>query len=184
MHRPPRPALARRTAVAGVVVLALAGCTSPGDASPSAPPTTSPPSPSASSSPSSSADGEAPGAGTPSAPSDGGADPAPTTGTDGQVPGAVEVLITFAGWNPGTAEAEVGGYAGVVESGGTCTLRLTNAGQVVEASAEALPDASSTSCGAVTVPGARLTSGTWTAQLTYTSPTSTGTSASTEVVIP
>ncbi|WP_456789389.1 hypothetical protein [Cellulomonas sp. P5_C5] len=97
----------------------------------------------------------------------------------------VSVTIAYAGWVTDAARVEVGAYVdGVIEGTGTCTLTLTRSGREVTTTVPAVADASSTSCGAVTVDGAQLSSGTWSAVVDYGSPTSVGSSAPTEVVVP
>jgi hypothetical protein len=99
--------------------------------------------------------------------------------------GSLPVSLTFADWNATTAAVEVDGYlAGIVEDGGTCTLTLTQGGATATAEVPGTADATTTSCGGASVPGAQLAPGTWTAVLTYRSGTSTGTSAPAEVTVP
>ncbi|WP_164704686.1 hypothetical protein [Blastococcus litoris] len=87
------------------------------------------------------------------------------------------VSITFYGWDPVTQQAQAGGYvAGVVEDGGTCTLTLRLGGQTVTGTSTARPDAASTACGAVVVPGSQLGNGAWEAVLSYESPQHVGSS--------
>jgi hypothetical protein len=96
----------------------------------------------------------------------------------------VPVSVTFYGWNPDTQAVEVGGYVtGVVEDGGTCTLTLTKGGKTVTGSTKALPDASTTACGAVTVPGDEVSAGTWRAVLSYSSAGHTGTAEAVDVEV-
>jgi hypothetical protein len=105
-------------------------------------------------------------------------EPVVATGSD------VPVTVTFYGWNPTSQEVQVGGYVGgVVEEGGVCTLTLTKGGQTVTGRSEALPDASSTACGAVTVPGDEVAAGTWRAVLSYSSPAHSGTSDAVDVEV-
>jgi hypothetical protein len=88
---------------------------------------------------------------------------------------AVSVEVTTWGWNAAQRRAQVRGYvAGVVEDGGTCTLTLAKDGRQVTADAQATPDASTTACGSVAVPGDQLTPGVWQAVLSYASPQSKG----------
>jgi hypothetical protein len=95
------------------------------------------------------------------------------------------IQITYAGWNAEASTVEVAGFLpGAVESDGTCTLTLTNAGSSVAATVAGSPDASSTSCGGLVVPGASISPGTWTAVVSYQSSTSRGTSEPTRVVVP
>jgi hypothetical protein len=99
--------------------------------------------------------------------------------------GDVPVELTSWGWNAAQGTAQVRGYAaGVVEDGGTCTLTLTKDGQQVTQGSEAMPDASTTTCGAVAVAGNRLGAGTWEAVLSYDSATSSGSSAAVEIEVP
>ena len=94
-----------------------------------------------------------------------GTDPAPATaGGNG-----VAVVVTFAGLQAG--QVEVAGYvAGVVEPGGTCTVELSGPGGAeATTSTEALPDATTTSCGWLSVPSDGMAAGAWTATLRYDS---------------
>ena len=96
----------------------------------------------------------------------------------------VQVTVTFAGWNASAGQVQVGGYvAGIVEDGGACTLTLTKGGQTVTGRSEAVPDASTTACGAVTVPGDEVSDGTWSAVLAYESAAHTGASESWDVEV-
>jgi hypothetical protein len=107
--------------------------------------------------------------------------------TDGPVVATgseVQVTVTFAGWNATAGQVQVGGYvAGVVEDGGTCTLTLTKGAQTVTGRAEAVADASTTACGAVTVPGDEVGDGTWSARLAYESAAHVGTSEAWDVEV-
>jgi hypothetical protein len=105
-------------------------------------------------------------------------DPVVATGRE------VQVTVTFAGWNADAGEVQVGGYvAGVVEDGGVCTLTLTNGGETVTGRTEAVADASTTACGAVTVPGDDVADGTWSARLAYESAAHVGTSEAWDVEV-
>lgn len=113
------------------------------------------------------------------APTAGAADPTDPAGA------AAEVVITYSGWTDAPAGVEVGAYlAGVAESGGTCTLTLTSGAGSATAAVPGEPDAASTSCPNLTVPGTALSSGTWSAVVSYESPSTSGTSAPVEVVVP
>lgn len=105
--------------------------------------------------------------------------PMPTGGGD------VEVTITSSGWDAGAAAVEVSGFvAGVVENGGVCTLSLTRAQTTVASQRTAEADASTTTCGSLSVPGGQLSPGTWQATLAYRSGTSAGRSAAVTVTVP
>jgi hypothetical protein len=111
--------------------------------------------------------------------------PGERVATDSPAPRTTDVVLSFAGWNGKTAAVEAGGYLSpVVESGGTCTLALTKGGHTVTAVAPALADATTTSCGNLSVPRARLTAGTWSAVLRYASKTTAGASDPMPVTVP
>jgi hypothetical protein len=95
------------------------------------------------------------------------------------------VRTTFGLWSPESSELLVGGYVeGVVESGGTCTLTVTRGAVGVSAAAEAIPDASTTSCGTLSIAGTALGSGSWTAVLNYESAKFSGTAAPMPIEVP
>ena len=97
---------------------------------------------------------------------------------------AVAVVLTYSAWSAADRQVLAGGYAaGVIEDGGVCTLTLTQGGSTVTVEGPAMPDASTTVCGGLVVPGNRLTAGTWQATLTYASATHSGTSASAPVEV-
>lgn len=107
--------------------------------------------------------------------------PAPSATTDRR---KVDVVVTYVDWSATDSVVEAGAYATVVEEPGSCTLKLTSGGRSVTGSITALTDASTMSCGGLTVPRDKLSSGTWTAVVIYESATSVGTSAPVEVVVP
>ncbi|PFG32528.1 hypothetical protein [Sanguibacter antarcticus] len=98
--------------------------------------------------------------------------------------GTVNVVTTYASWAPETNGVEVGAYAATIESAGTCTLTLTSGSTVRTATLDALVDVSTMSCGGFLIPGAELSTGTWTAVVTYSSAASSGKSDPVEVVVP
>lgn len=100
----------------------------------------------------------------------------------GVVTTTVPIVVTIHGSVAGGAEA-AGYVEGVVESGGTCALVLTQGGLVVTEEVEAIPDATATSCGLIQIPGERLARGTWEAVLTYRSEHSTGSSSPFDVEV-
>jgi hypothetical protein len=105
---------------------------------------------------------------------------APVVVTGGKVP----VVVTYSGWNAVQHQVMVGGYAaGVVESKGVCTLTLRQGARTVTAQSPASPDASTTACGALSVPGTKLAPGSWRAVLSYTSKTSSGAAAPVDIEV-
>lgn len=90
--------------------------------------------------------------------------------TDTAVPTLAALQITYAGPDEAAGGIAVGAYvAGLIEEGGHCTLTLTKDGLSAAAESEAVPDASTTSCGQLVVPFSELEPGTWAAEVTYTS---------------
>lgn len=107
---------------------------------------------------------------------------APVTAAPGT---GVDVVVTYYGWDDALAGVEVGAYvAGTAETGGTCTLTLTSGSDSASASGAGEPDASSTSCLGLVVPGSELSSGTWSAVVSYESATAQGESNAVEVAVP
>lgn len=120
-----------------------------------------------------------------SSPSATGTSAASTTTTAVDSTKAVHPALVYADWDGGAGVVEASGFVSdVVEAGGTCTLTLTQGAAQVQASSSAEPDATTTNCGRITVPGAQLAAGTWQAVLTYRSPTSHGTAAAMNVSVP
>jgi hypothetical protein len=105
--------------------------------------------------------------------------------TDTAVPTLAALQITYAGPDDAAGGIAVGAYvAGLIEEGGRCALTLSKEGESAGAESEALADASTTSCGQLLVPFSELEPGTWTAEVTYTSPTGRAVAAGqTEVVV-
>lgn len=110
----------------------------------------------------------------------------PTTASAGPATSSsADVVVTYSGWIDQSTSVEVGAYvAGVVESGGTCTLTLTGPGSPRTASVTGEADAGSTSCPAMVVPGSKLSRGSWTAVVGYTSAAVSGTSSAVTVDVP
>lgn len=94
------------------------------------------------------------------------------------------VTASFWGFDAATATAQVGGYADVVETGGTCTLVLTRGDARASAAGASQPDAASTTCGTLAIPRSELSAGSWTAELSYTSATSTGVAPTFTIEVP
>jgi hypothetical protein len=98
---------------------------------------------------------------------------------------AVPVVLSYSAWSAAERQVMAGGYvSGVIEDDGVCTLTLTQAGASVVVEGAAAPDATTTVCGGLTVPGSRLSAGTWQAVLTYASSAHTGTSGAVAVEVP
>ena len=105
---------------------------------------------------------------------------APDVVTTAEVP----VTITYFGWSPDEREVQLAGFVGgVVEEGGVCTLTLTKGGATVTGDRKALADAATTSCGELSVPGDKLSAGTWRAVLSYASEGHNGTSEAVDVEV-
>ncbi len=117
--------------------------------------------------------------------------PSPTStptapdGDGGTAPGrTVSVVLAYAEWNADAAQVEAAGFVGeAVEEGGVCTLRLTGPGTPVALEQAAEADATTTNCGAFTVPGDQLAAGQWQLTLSYRSATSAGSSEPATVAV-
>jgi hypothetical protein len=97
----------------------------------------------------------------------------------------VQVVVPVASWSPPNSDVEIGAYVeGVIERGGTCVVTMTKGALTATGRTAALPSATNTSCGDLRVPGSAVSSGSWTATVSYTSPTSSGTSAPTTIEVP
>jgi hypothetical protein len=75
-----------------------------------------------------------------------------------------------------STKVQANGYVPVVESGGSCTLVLSRGSNRVSTTNPALPDAQSTVCGLMEIDKSRLSTGTWSATIEYSSPSSKGVS--------
>jgi hypothetical protein len=114
---------------------------------------------------------------------------APTTASTPSGSGSsstqVAPRLTYFGWNADVRAVEAGGIVpAIVESGGRCTLTLTQGGTMADASSDAIDNVTSTSCGEMLVPGDRLSPGTWRAVLTYESATAEGSSEPVDIEVP
>jgi hypothetical protein len=95
------------------------------------------------------------------------------------------VFVTDAIWNSGTKSVEIGSFVqGVVESGGTCTVTMTKDGKTASASGAAEEGATTTWCGVIAVPASQLSSGRWSAVVTYKSASTHGSSDPKQVTVP
>ena len=109
--------------------------------------------------------------------------PSPTASPSATL-SAATVIITYASWAPETSAVEVGAYAAVVEGAGSCTLTLRQGEVVRSQTLDALEDVSTTSCGGFLIPTSDLSTGTWSAVVSYTSAQSAGQSDPVEVTVP
>lgn len=73
---------------------------------------------------------------------------------------------------------------GTFEGGGTCTLKLTKGSKVVSKSRKAIQNVSEMSCGYITIPTSQLSSGTWSATVSYKSQELSGTSNAVNIRVP
>lgn len=112
--------------------------------------------------------------------------PSPTV-TPSQDPkpsvGEVRVLITNSEWDASTG-ITVRGYADTVDSKATCTLTLSKADITRNTTSDALESPTTMSCGELVIDASDLSSGDWSATLTYTSKTASGSSAPVVVTVP
>lgn len=93
----------------------------------------------------------------------------------------VTPIMTTWGASP---SVEVRGYIpSLNEEGGICTVNLTKGDQKVTESRTATADATTVSCGLITIARDRLSAGTWTATLAYASNSAEGTSTSNSIEV-
>ena len=98
---------------------------------------------------------------------------------------ALSLVVTYSDWNADTSAVEAGAFVPmIVESHGTCTLTLTRGSSTVTATAPGDPEASQTTCGALSVPGSDVSSGLWRAVVSYESDTSSATADAAEIAVP
>jgi hypothetical protein len=95
------------------------------------------------------------------------------------------VQITIHDWNTKLGQAEVDAFVpGVVISGGTCTLTMTNGATSRTATHPAVTTPSSTSCGLMSIPHAQLSAGTWQAVVRFHSTDAAGRSDAVSIQVP
>ncbi|GAB2465096.1 hypothetical protein [Xylanimonas ulmi] len=98
---------------------------------------------------------------------------------------SADVTLSYLAWSPQAQHVEASGFSIPLDGGGTCALTLTKEGSPsVTVETPSIPDVTSTVCGGLTVPGERLSSGTWSAVLHYESATHSGKSSSVAVTVP
>ncbi len=89
----------------------------------------------------------------------------------------VKPVISAYGQNTVTGKVEVGSYVpGVFEEGGVCTTTLQKSTVFKEKTTSGIENVSSVSCGFVTFEQGELATGTWSATVSYSSDTASGTS--------
>jgi hypothetical protein len=93
------------------------------------------------------------------------------------------VTITYASFD-GSAVSGAGIVSGVFEDGGACTLTLTRAGVKVSGTSTGIADVNKTTCPEISIDRSKLSSGEWTAVLSYNSPKLNGVSQPRSVVVP
>ncbi|HEX5798189.1 MAG TPA: hypothetical protein VFX79_02435 [Candidatus Saccharimonadales bacterium] len=106
-------------------------------------------------------------------------DKAPTNNPTGNSPStkkSVTPVIVSYGQASGNVEVSAR-VPGVIESNGTCKLTLTKGSDSVSQSKKATPNASDTSCGFISIPRSKLSSGSWSAKVSYSSSKAEGVSA-------
>lgn len=92
--------------------------------------------------------------------------------TDTATPSAAALVITYSEADAAGDAVMVGAYvAGLIEDGGRCTMTLTLDGASVSTGTDGVADVGTTSCGQMSAPLAELSPGTWTVDVTYSSPT-------------
>lgn len=121
----------------------------------------------------------------PAAPDDGttptAAPSAPPTGAPDQRQETAVTIVT-ADTAP-SGDLEVGAFVAAIDDGGTCTLTATSGARTLSATTSAVPDATTTSCGALSLAAADLAPGTWRLAVAYESATLRGTSAPVQVTV-
>ncbi|HEX5797944.1 MAG TPA: hypothetical protein VFX79_01190 [Candidatus Saccharimonadales bacterium] len=86
-------------------------------------------------------------------------------------PGAkksVKPIIVSYGESDGKFEVS-GRVPGIFEDSGTCTLTMTKGSARATGSSTATPNVSEMSCGFIAIPKSKLSSGSWSAKITYSS---------------
>jgi hypothetical protein len=110
---------------------------------------------------------------------------APVTPPTGTTTRAVTPLVTFDQWTADTRTVSIGATVpGTVENDGVCHLSLTRSGVTVDGTFSALPSATSTDCGSMSLSSDSFTPGEWAVSVEYSSPVSAGTTDDYEVTIP
>ncbi|HEY3548203.1 MAG TPA: hypothetical protein VGK17_19190 [Propionicimonas sp.] len=104
--------------------------------------------------------------------------------TPAQSTAPVVVTVTTSGWDATAGQLWVSGFVPAPEEGGTCALRVTKGAAAVVVQRSATPDATTTTCGSVTIDRDRLSPGTWSAVLAYQSPARAGAAGPVTIEVP
>lgn len=138
------------------------------------------PAPSAVSSPSATASASASATAAPS--SSTGAGTGAGSGTGGSTKKKVSPSLSYYSFSGQTLTLG-GGVSGLVESGGTCTVTVTNGAATVTQAFPASAGPSSTDCGGMAITSSKLSHGQWTVTIAYSSAHAAGTSSPSRVTL-
>ncbi len=95
----------------------------------------------------------------------------------------VTPIITAYGYTA-AGGVEVGSRVpGIIENGGTCTLVVEKDGKQITQTKKSTDNVSETSCGFISITADKFSSGTWTAQVNYSSKKARGSSESVNIEI-
>lgn len=88
----------------------------------------------------------------------------------------VTPIITSWGQSENNIEV-VARVPGIIEDGGTCTLKMTRGSNTVTGSRKGVSNVSEVSCGYIAIPRSKLSAGNWTTTVSYSSSKAKGNSA-------
>lgn len=88
---------------------------------------------------------------------------------------SVKPIIIDAGFYDGQVEVR-SFISGTYEAGGTCSVKLTKAGQSIVKDSKSVKGATTTDCPPTIIPSSELSSGTWAVVVSYSSTTTQGSS--------
>jgi len=93
-----------------------------------------------------------------------------SSSAEAEEPAPGDVVVTYWNWDSSAGAVQVSGYVdGVTEDGGSCTLTLSRSGTELTGKGDALSDASTTSCGTISVTVPAGNAGDWQGVLDYRS---------------
>ena len=99
------------------------------------------------------------------------------TNNSGAPDGIMSVKPEITNYGVYQGNVEVSSHVpGILEKSGKCTLRLKKSGETVSQSKTAVPNVSEMSCGLIKIPVSKLSAGTWTATVVYSSVSAKGSS--------